>query len=278
MHANVVGLLRRLVSLYHLRQAEEKETLSTLASAKKREVESTEEVRHLKLQLEILEEETKIPPEEYQMKIRSRRKEYKRQISKIMKEEEQRLIELELLEVRLTELAFESVHIEDLQKEIKEMNEKYEPQLQNERTRQEVMSLQVQGIQALQKKLYELKNEQIASLDNLRSIGVLTENANVMNKDDHCFQQALVQAFQALQARIQELKDVQKDSLHKLHASDVLIERGDASNDDDYQLALASKENELQQTQEFWHQSRERIKEMIEYDVEQYPGAALVSS
>ena len=84
---------------------------------------SEEQLQHLRLQKEIFNEETQIPMDNWQEQLAVQWVVYKRQISEIMSGEEKRLMAMELLEVRLTELAFLAVEIENLQAELKENQE-----------------------------------------------------------------------------------------------------------------------------------------------------------
>ena len=116
----VVEILQRMAIGHSHNQREKRILKSSLKVAQKREDTSEEELAHLKLQQELLEGETQIPPADWREKLVVQRGAYKRQISQIMTREEQRLMEMELLEVRLTELAYLAVEIEDLQKSLKE--------------------------------------------------------------------------------------------------------------------------------------------------------------
>jgi chromosome segregation ATPase len=160
----VVEILKRMAIGYSRNQREKRHLESKVKRAQKREDASEEQLRHLRLQKEILDEETQIPPDDWREQLAVRRAAYKRQISEILLREENRLMEMELLEVRLTELAFLAVEIEDLQKELKENQEVFTSKIEKAQTTQESTR---QSLNGLQSQVQDIMGRQRTSLENL---------------------------------------------------------------------------------------------------------------
>jgi hypothetical protein len=160
----VVEILKRMAIGYSRNQREKRHLESKVKRAQRREDASEEQLRHLRLQEEILDEETQIPPEDWRERLAVHRVAYKRQISEIMSREENRLMEMELLEVRLTDLAFLAVEIEDLQKELKENQEVFTSKIEKAQTTQESTR---QNLNGLQSQVQDIMGRQRTSLENL---------------------------------------------------------------------------------------------------------------
>jgi hypothetical protein len=118
------------MSHIHTKQIhDEAELQAILEAAKRKEKRSIEELKDLKLQEEILLEETRIPAEDWRQALVAQRSLCERQISDIMSREESRLLEMEILELKLTELAFSAVEIEDLRDDIERSRDQHEQQV-----------------------------------------------------------------------------------------------------------------------------------------------------
>jgi len=114
VQVQVVEILRRMAIMHSRNQREKLQLDNLLEAAKAKERESDEELAHLNLQMEILQDETKIPPEEFAQNMAYQRMTHKKQLTEILRREEKRLLQMEYLEVRLTEMAFTAVEIEEL--------------------------------------------------------------------------------------------------------------------------------------------------------------------
>lgn len=117
VHNNAMLVLQRMVQLQSKQSYERKSLQINKDAALERAAKSQEELDFLNLQRELLEEDTKISTDEWKDQLSQQRKTYRREISNILREEEHRLIEMEYLEVHLTELAYLAVEIEDLEAE-----------------------------------------------------------------------------------------------------------------------------------------------------------------
>lgn len=116
----VVEILQKMSQLYTKQANNEAELHATVEAAQRKEARSKEELKDLKLQEEILVDETKVTSQDWRDALAAQKEFCERQIGDIMSREECRLVEMEVLELKLTELAFEAVEIEDLQNEVKQ--------------------------------------------------------------------------------------------------------------------------------------------------------------
>ncbi|KAL3941235.1 MAG: hypothetical protein SGBAC_004381 [Bacillariaceae sp.] len=125
----VVEILQRMSQMYTKQVHDETELHAILEAAKRKEERSTEELIDLKLQEEILLEETRIPAGDWREALAAQRILCERQISDIMSREESRLLEMEVLELKLTELAFSAVEIEDLRADVEQNRDEHESKI-----------------------------------------------------------------------------------------------------------------------------------------------------
>jgi chromosome segregation ATPase len=136
---------------------------------------SEEQLRHLRLQKEIFDEETQIPMDDWREQLAVQRVVYKRQISEIMSREEKRLMAMELLEVRLTELAFLAVEIEDLQAELKENQVVFTSEIEKAQTTQESTRQRLHGLRS---QVQDIMGQQRTSLEKLTKSSGRRGNSN----------------------------------------------------------------------------------------------------
>jgi len=160
----MVEILKRMAIVDSRNRKEEKQMEESLRVARKKEEDSKEELLHMRLQEEILDEETKIPPEDWREQMSAERAAYKFEMSEIMSREEARFIEMEQLEVHLTQLAFLAVAIEDLQKEAKENQKRHNMRIIKKRTKQETTRKRVEGLQS---EVQEIIDQQRLTLSEL---------------------------------------------------------------------------------------------------------------
>jgi hypothetical protein len=154
---------------------------------------------------------------------------YKRQISEIMSREENRLMAMELLEVRLTELAFLAVEIEYLQAELKENQEVFTLEIEKAQTTQESTRQKLHGLRS---QVQDIIGQQRTSLEKLskssgqgNSAPMAPEDGEITNLKTkledvsrlHCLEEELAKRDEELlktkeellrsQQRVQELEN-----------------------------------------------------------------------
>jgi hypothetical protein len=125
VQGQVVEILQKMSQLYTKQANNRAELQATVKAANRKEAKSKEELKDLKVQEEILVEETKVTAQDWRDALAAQKEFCERQIDDIMSREENRQMEMEVLELKLTELAFASVEIEDLQNEVKQNRESH---------------------------------------------------------------------------------------------------------------------------------------------------------
>lgn len=221
-HCEALFVLKRMAQL-HVRQEKQIRLMQkTKALAKKREANTLEQLEDLKLQKELLEEDTQIPPEVWQRQLAQQRKAFEKEIKDIFKREERRMVEIERMEVDLTELAFMAVEIEDLEKEYKDRNEIFTTELIKARRQLATTAPLVETLHSQVRQLLVIQNKTLHDLDAAWAKGdesikgpVLKRNANP--------QEVL------LQEREEELQRVKAElvkSQHRIRELEKEIARG----------------------------------------------------
>jgi hypothetical protein len=243
VNAQVKDLLERLATSNPT--VEQQQELQ-LAAAAKRELESDEELRHFKLQQEMLNQETAIPPEAFEKILQSDKVVFEKQIAECLLREQQKGQELKTLDLKLTELAFMAVRIEDLQKEIlHNQNTVYKPQKEAAEQRSKSHSAQVEMIRNT---LNEVMAEQKESIQIIVKRSMQTSSSKA---DDDA-------SPQSLHAAPQDDDEVEIASMAKELDAVARLEK--------LERVLASRDEELRQARERLTQSQQRITE-LEYEV-----------
>jgi hypothetical protein len=229
----VVELLKRM-AIMHSRQEREMWQLElTLAGAQKKEAETESELKHLGLQMGMLSEETHAG-EEWLELMNQQRLAYKQEISAIIRREEKRLLEMEYLEVRLTELSFVAVELEDSQKELKENQQVHTKEVGKAQTFQQATS---QKLQALHEQVDQVMKQQAEALETLsKSTAAGAGHANTL----------VARPEQPEDADIQKLKGKLQDE-ERLHQ----LER-----------QLAQRDEELLKTRQELYAQQQRVQEL----------------
>ncbi|CAJ1950345.1 unnamed protein product [Cylindrotheca closterium] len=129
VQSQVVEILQRMSQMYTKQVHDDAELHAILEAAKRKEERSNEELQDLKLQEKILLEETRVPAKDWREALAAQRTLCERQISDILSREESRLLEMEILELKLTELAFAAVEIEDLRDELQEIRDQHDDKI-----------------------------------------------------------------------------------------------------------------------------------------------------
>jgi hypothetical protein len=241
VNRQVVHVLQRMAMLHSQQQRERRQLKRTVDAAQKREHDSEEHVHHLRLQMEILEEETQVSPEEWREQLAQQRKTYQRQISEILTREEGRLMEMEYLEVHLTELAFMTVEIEDLQKEFKENQEVQTKELEkaDSKARQGTMR---QTLQALQSQVQDVMKKQKGALGQLaHSTAHAPEDfANLQAKMDQ------IARAQWLEAQVAQRDEELRQTREQLRLSEQRVQELEAQAGKEMQIRSADTESTAQ--------------------------------
>jgi hypothetical protein len=201
----VVELLKRMAIMHSRQEREMRQLEVTLGVARNKEAESESELKHLGLQMGMLCEETHAG-EVWLERMNQQRLAYKQEISAILRREEKRLMEMEYLEVRLTELSFVAIEIEDLQKELKENQQVHAKELSKAQTSQQATS---QKLQVLHEHVDQVMKQQAEALDILsKSTAAGTGDSNTL----------VARPEQPEDADIQKLKGKLQDQerLHQL--------------------------------------------------------------
>ena len=216
----VVGILERMAQMYTRQVADDSQLQATLEAAKIKEKRSREDLKDLRCEEELLREETMVPVDDWREALASQRKFCKQQIEDIMSREEKRLLEMEFLEMRLTDMSFASVEIEELQKEIKENQKNHSDKVSKANTEANDVA---RSMYKIKKKMEEVMRKQKASIKELAAAGgstghKVTELQGKMNDVDllHTLEQELAQ-------RDKEL-DQTKNDLSKMQARVELLE------------------------------------------------------
>lgn len=222
VHGQALRVLQRMAQL-HVRQEKQVRLMQkTRALAKKREADTLEQLEDLKLQKELLEEDTQIPPHVWQRQLAQQRKAYEKEIKDIFKREERRMVEMERMEVDLTELAFMAVEIEDLEQEYKDHNEIYAAELVKARRQWATTAPLMQTLQAQARQLLVIQNKTLHDLDAAWAKGNETIQGPVLKRNTN--PQEVV-----LQEREEELQRVKAELLksqQRVRELEIEIKRG----------------------------------------------------
>jgi hypothetical protein len=176
VHTKALRVLQRMVQLQTRQQKERKIMDQTRTLAQARTAVTQEQLEDMKLQLEILEEDTEIPPEEWRNQIGKLRRVFEREIKDLFKLEERRMVEIENLEVQLTELAFVAVDIEDLERECQENKDMFAEELSKARKALASTTPVVQKLQSQMKIVLDRQRKILADLELSRSKGAASES------------------------------------------------------------------------------------------------------
>jgi hypothetical protein len=211
----VVGLLQKM-SLCYSRQKQDSANLQvTVQAVQRKENRSKEELLDLKTQEAILEEEVVTSPDDWREALAAQKEFFKRQINDIMTREENRLLEMEFLELRLTELAFTAVEIEDLQKEVKENQSRHSAKVKKANAQGQSSQ---KNMLKLKKQLTKLTQSQKESIKVFHQDFTWKSLSNKLNT---------VEKLEGLENTLQE-KHIElgqtKNSLSKSHARIQLLE------------------------------------------------------
>lgn len=175
VQTKVVRVLQRMV-LLQTRQQKERHIMDMTRRLAQGRTEGTQtQLEDLKLQLEILQEDTQIPPEEWQNQISNQRKIFEKEIKDIFRQEERRMVEMENLEVQLTELAFVAVEIEDLEQECHDNKEIYADALSKARQELASTSPLIERLQSQIKRILDRQRTTLEDLELSWSKGVVIE-------------------------------------------------------------------------------------------------------
>eukprot|EP00980_Cylindrotheca_fusiformis_P008066 scaffold1717_cov117-Cylindrotheca_fusiformis.AAC.17 len=219
VQGQVIGILQKMSQLYTKQANDEAELQATVDAAKRKEARSKEELKGLKLQEEILLEETKVTSQDWRDALAAQKEFCERQIKDIMSREETRLVEMEVLELKLTELAFAAVEIEDLQNEVTQKRVSHSAVVKKAAAHGESSA---SSIARIQKKVERLVSSQKETIDHLGASSptgskwkALLERKSTIDR--------LVQLESDLTQRNEELCTV-KEALSKSHARAQLLE------------------------------------------------------
>jgi hypothetical protein len=166
VQAKVVRVLQRMAQLQTRQQTEQRLMQKTRHQAQAKEAESEYQLEDLKLQHELLKEDTEVPPEVWERQLGTQRRAFEQEMKDLFKREERRMREMELLEVRLTELAFLAVEVEDLELECRQSQEVFSQELTKA---QDQYTSTTPMIQALQSQVEHVLLTQRRSLQGLKS-------------------------------------------------------------------------------------------------------------
>eukprot|EP00934_Nitzschia_sp_Nitz4_P007063 Nitzschia sp. Nitz4//scaffold139_size61406//54686//57064//NITZ4_006468-RA/size61406-processed-gene-0.88-mRNA-1//-1//CDS//3329535876//7053//frame0 len=164
VYDRVCRLLRRLTQLQARQETERLQMQQTAKAAAVREAETTKELDHLRLQKKLLKHDTKISKEDWQNQLGQQRKRYNNAMAALFAREEDRLLEIERLEVELTELAFLAVEIEDLEMEYNENEEAQESVLRESRQSLRTSTPQLQHLQSQVKETAQIMRNRVAHM------------------------------------------------------------------------------------------------------------------
>jgi len=171
VHARVIRVLQRMAQLQTRQEEEQKIRQKTRQMALATEAETNYQLEDLKLQHELLLEDTAIPPKVWENQLATQRRAFEREMKHIFQQEEQNMREMELLEGKLTDLAFLAVEIEDLEREYCER----EPILFQELSKaKEVHNTNITTtnpmIQAVQMQIQDILSIQQTGIQNLKTL------------------------------------------------------------------------------------------------------------
>ena len=129
VQARVIQVLQRMTQLLSRKEKEQESMSKNMQAAVAREAETLAQLEDLLLQHELLEDDTKVSPQEWNKQLSQQRKAFEKELKDIFKREEKRMLEMERLEVQLTDLAFLAVEVEDLEVDFKVNDEVYAEEL-----------------------------------------------------------------------------------------------------------------------------------------------------
>ena len=159
VQAKVVRVLQRMAQLQTRQKQEHRMMQKTRQLAQAKEAETQYQLDDLKLQHELLTEDTQVPLEVWEKQLGTQRRAFEVEIKEICQREERRIREMELLEVELTDLAMLAVEIEDVQQECKDSHTVFSEELHKARQQMnnttpmiEALRLQVRQVVSAQRK------------------------------------------------------------------------------------------------------------------------------
>mmetsp|Transcript_27701 Transcript_27701/g.67427 ORF Transcript_27701/g.67427 Transcript_27701/m.67427 type:complete len:552 (-) Transcript_27701:116-1771(-) len=196
VQSQVVEILQRMSQMYTKQVHDEAELHAILEAAKRKEERSKEELQDLKLQEKILLEETRIPAEDWREALAAQRNLCERQVSDIMSREESRLLEMEVLELKLTELAFSAVEIEDLRDDVERNRDQHDDKI----TKINSVAVGTESAMArLRQQVEEIMEKQKQSIRNFRPANpsgqkwkALLERKNTIDRLDQLEKELIV--------------------------------------------------------------------------------------
>lgn len=176
--AKVLHILQRMTQLQNKEVKEEKLRNQTRQLAQAKEASSQSELEDLRLQHQLLKEDTEVSPEEWEKQLGKQRRAFEREMKELFRREEQRLREMEVLEVQLTDLAFLAVEVEDLEQTCRETNEQYSQILGKAKQR---LASTNPMIKALQAKTQQVRLSQRDVLQDLETAWASTSTGDELS-------------------------------------------------------------------------------------------------
>lgn len=164
VYIKVGQVLQRMAMLQSRQQKDRMEMLKTQTAANEREGRSQEELDFLLLQKEMLEEDTMISPKEWEEQLGQQRKKHQQELSDLFRREEKRMVQMEKLEVELTELAFLAVEIEDLEMEFKENQKVQDEEISKARRNLQLTGTAVENLQSQMKEMASRQRDRVTRL------------------------------------------------------------------------------------------------------------------
>ncbi|KAL3918209.1 MAG: hypothetical protein SGILL_004344, partial [Bacillariaceae sp.] len=148
VNQEVIALLSRLTQRKEHNDNQHDDFFQQLEAAKRKEAETLDELDFLKLQKELLvQDTTEVSAQEYEDLAAVEKKKFKEELAAILEAEGHRREEMDELEVELTHLAFLAVQLEECEKEFREQQALYQASLkdlkmQNETSTTKLLELQ----------------------------------------------------------------------------------------------------------------------------------------
>ena len=165
VQAKVVRVLQRMAQLQTRQKQEHRLMQKTRQLAQAKEAETQYQLDDLKLQHELLTEDTEVPLEVWEKQLGTQRRAFEIEIKEICRREERRMREMELLEVELTDLAMLAVEIEDLQKEYQDSHTVFSQELSKA---QHQLNRTTPTIEALRRQVNQVVSNQRQALQDLK--------------------------------------------------------------------------------------------------------------
>jgi hypothetical protein len=148
VNQEVIALLSRMADKKMHQEHQKDGWAQYLETAKKKEAKSLEELDFLKLQKELLvEDTTKITEDEIREMCAAEKQKYQEELAAISEAEGQRQKEMESLEEELTHLAFLAVQIEECEKEFREQQAHYQASLKELRAQNQASTAKLGHLQ-----------------------------------------------------------------------------------------------------------------------------------